>query len=570
MSQDAGQERTGDASTNKAAAAPRLFTKYVAGLTARSRVAATPPECRRLLQVVDDLSPIKVQGMLLSSRQNHNEGGNPSGGPSLDAPEGPSAAAPAEMTAARGAGRHDGPNAEDLGELPLDDLEVDQAGDIEDGPPIWEVESAEAGQVSELGAASRTQGRSARETGRDNERDEALEMVRDGYETLAHQAEERADAAAPSVKRKSSARASRVFMAVTAAAGLSITALAVSVQEAQSPASDQAQARLAAGGAVNGAAADLQRLDAIAARSPVDVAGVLAALRQAAAGRGDVGVLASLDLDETGAAAAGSGAPIAGFAGLATFKTQNGCRQRREVAFEAAAWAPSGFLAAMGPVIDEVCNEQYETGSIRSAPSPMFTPAGMVGETAMSGAVLADFTPAAAVETAPIETEMLSPLALANGSLSSSALTDLISRLPVRCVVSGGAARDCAERTIYAPDEGRFTIIRPLEAGGLLEMQGEYQVRGGALCHQSVGLSAKARGGGLSSIEAARLELKEEAAFAVAAGRELCHRFTPKPAMGQPDMFVAEAFVDGEAAPDRSDPRPFQMRPMEIASEAGS
>ncbi|MBX2853969.1 MAG: hypothetical protein KTR21_03215 [Rhodobacteraceae bacterium] len=570
MSRDAGQERVVDASTVKVAAEPRLFTKYVAGLTARSRVGATPPECRRLLKVVDGLDPIEMRGVLLSSRASRDSGDAEGVSPrtAASAPDDDMLGASAE---ARGADGGDQELVSDPVDLDLDDLGGAEEG-LSEGPPIWEAESAEA--VDGLDDADALQASVVTE-GQDDARAQALGVVEDYDEGLAASMKEDAAASEPQETRKSTGGASKLFMAVTAAVGISITALVVSVQEAKSPSADPVQQNVAGAEAFGGAAPFEHSQSTLSALpSQVDVYGVLSALRQAAAGRGDIGVLASLNLDETGAAAAGSGAPVAGFAGLATFEISNGCRQRREVAFEAAAAAPSGFFAAMGPVIDEVCGEQFETGSIRPAPTQAFTPTraihGSIQMSSLNGAVLADFSPSANAETAPIETEMLSALALADGSLSNRALTDLISRLPMRCVISGEAAAECAERTVYAPDTGSFTIIRPLEAGGRLEMRGDYEVRDGALCHQSIGLSAQASGGGLSLIEAARLELREEAAFAVAAGRALCHRFTPKPAMNAPNVFVAEAFVDGEPAPSRTDPRAFRMRPMEIASGAGT
>ncbi|MCI4660814.1 MAG: hypothetical protein MRY63_03190 [Neomegalonema sp.] len=122
------------------------------------------------------------------------------------------------------------------------------------------------------------------------------------------------------------------------------------------------------------------------------------------------------------------------------------------------------------------------------------------------------------------------------------------------CVVDPAAPQACRLTTDYDSKRGRYLVSSPLEQGARLEVSGQYAVKGDAVCHNTVGISALVLGGDLAPEQAAAIERLALERNAQIEGGEVCFRLR---ANGQGGAFVADAFVAGRMDAEYSDPRPF-------------
>ena len=134
--------------------------------------------------------------------------------------------------------------------------------------------------------------------------------------------------------------------------------------------------------------------------------------------------------------------------------------------------------------------------------------------------------------------------------------------------MAAGAPNRCVETVDYDAFSYLFTSLTPLTGGAAIEIAGSYTIQGGAVCHQTRGLAALVVGDGVSDDIAYMHERIAEADYAAIPGGAICYRFADLGGGPGRRRFVADAFIGGEAAPSRTDPRPFEMRaaPTPLAS----
>ena len=108
--------------------------------------------------------------------------------------------------------------------------------------------------------------------------------------------------------------------------------------------------------------------------------------------------------------------------------------------------------------------------------------------------------------------------------LDEFALEALLIENPVHCVLSDGDA--CAETLVYEPDAGLFYRERRLSDGEILEINGAYELDGGAICHKRAGLTAMVLSETMPTAERARIESAALAELGNGGARN-CWRMRP-------------------------------------------
>ena len=166
--------------------------------------------------------------------------------------------------------------------------------------------------------------------------------------------------------------------------------------------------------------------------------------------------------------------------------------------------------------------------------------------------------------------------------LDGEALRALLSARPVKCVVeapasparsagapidmealrlAGSVAAGCVETIVYKANASTLLRSAPAPEGGRIEINAAFSIEGDALCHHTRGLSALVIGGEMPTERARSLETLLNASYANLGGAPICHRLQRLGEAPDGPLFRADAFVDGRRIAERTDPRPFIMKP---------
>lgn len=274
----------------------------------------------------------------------------------------------------------------------------------------------------------------------------------------------------------------------------------------------------------------------------------------------------------------------------------HGGRARGAALFAVALVAAAGAISYS---VDRALDSAVGTGAISTAsiPDQQAAPIGMWRDAVLQAAPPPRSDPAPTVaprtELAPspthrIETRTISTTRQAAAIGQSDAISpylgaeeirELLNARPVKCILSqddakraqifgsansqafGHGGDGCETMTDYNVETGRYTRRSLIERDATLEISARFTVNGDQICHDLSHMAVLVLGDGLPFADALALEEKVKDGYARRGDESVCYKIRDLSASLGKHAYRADVVESDLYQPERSDPRPFLMRP---------